>query len=62
MTGYQNGTSSSCKQDNWQQIRRLCRKHELPLPEELVEGTMAGKPGAAITLLEHLYEVLTKKK
>ncbi|KXZ47263.1 hypothetical protein GPECTOR_36g116 [Gonium pectorale] len=34
----------------------------ISLPADLVEGTMQGVHGAAIALLEHLYEAFTGKK
>jgi hypothetical protein len=37
-------------------------QHGLPLPPALVEGTMAQAHGAAVKLLELLYEGLTAKK
>lgn len=41
---------------------RVAQKHELELPSHLIEGTMTGAPGAAVSLLEGLYEQLTGKK
>lgn len=43
-------------------MHRVAKKHELELPAPLVEGTIKGVPGAAASLLEHLYEQLTGKK
>jgi hypothetical protein len=41
---------------------RVAAKHDLQLPSHLVDGTIKGAPGAAVGLLEFLYEQLTGKK
>lgn len=41
---------------------RVAQKHELQLPGHLVDGTIKGAPGAAVSLLESMYEQLTGKK
>lgn len=41
---------------------RVAQKHDLQLPSQLVGGTIRGAPGAAVGLLEYLYEQLTGKK
>lgn len=41
---------------------RVAAKHDLQLPIHLVDGTIKGAPGAAVGLLEFLYEQLTGKK
>lgn len=41
---------------------RVAEKHELQLQPAVVQGTMKGTPGAAVALLEALYEQLTGKK
>lgn len=62
MHSYQNGTSERCKRDNWQQIQRVCQKHKMQVPAKIVDGTITGQPGAAVSLLELLYEKFTGKK
>jgi hypothetical protein len=62
MHSYQNGTSERCKQDNWDQIRKVCQKNDLLIPDKLIEGTIHGAPGAAVSVLETLYEKFTHKK
>lgn len=62
MHSYQNGTSERCKRDNWEQLQRAANKNELQLPVIIVEGTVQGQPGAAVALLELLYEKFTGKK
>lgn len=62
MHSYQNGTSERCKRDNWELIQRVCQRHELQLPTKLVEGTIQGEPGAAVSLLEYMYEKFSGKK
>ncbi|KAL0029302.1 hypothetical protein WJX79_008934 [Trebouxia sp. C0005] len=58
---FSNGTSTATKTDNWQQIQKICSQQSLPLPAQLMQGTAKGGPGAAVSLLEHFYEKLTKK-
>lgn len=62
MHSYQNGTSERCKRDNWELIQKVCQKNELLLPTPVVEGTIQGEPGAAVSLMELLYEKFTGKK
>jgi hypothetical protein len=62
MHSYQNGTSERCKRDNWEQLQRVAQCNELQLPPKIVEGTVQGQPGAAVSLLELLYEKFTGKK
>eukprot|EP00891_Asterochloris_glomerata_P005036 jgi/Astpho2/5036/Aster-x0225 len=52
--------------DNWDQIKKVAQRKSLPIPKDLIEGTMkviwvTELPGAAVLLLENLYEQLTKK-
>ncbi|DBB00658.1 TPA: WW domain binding [Trebouxia sp. C0006] len=58
---FSNGMSTATKTDNWQQIQKICSQQSLPLPAQLMQGTAKGGPGAAVSLLEHFYEKLTKK-
>lgn len=62
MRSYENGRSSHFRNDNWMQIQDACRKHGFQLPGELVSGVMREQHGAAVELLELLYEHLTGKK
>eukprot|EP00775_Hariotina_reticulata_P009053 gene9053-9223_t len=62
MHSYQNGTSERCKLDNWDQIRKACKKNDLLIPDKLIEGAIQGTPGAAVAVLETLYEKFTNKK
>eukprot|EP00878_Enallax_costatus_P044480 GHUV01053122.1.p1 GENE.GHUV01053122.1~~GHUV01053122.1.p1 ORF type:complete len:144 (+),score=33.03 GHUV01053122.1:317-748(+) len=62
MHSYQNGTSERCKRDNWEQIKRVCQKNDLSIPSNIIEGTIQGEPGAAVSLMELLYEKFTGKK
>eukprot|EP00201_Polytomella_parva_P012923 CAMPEP_0175066878 /NCGR_PEP_ID=MMETSP0052_2-20121109/16768_1 /TAXON_ID=51329 ORGANISM="Polytomella parva, Strain SAG 63-3" /NCGR_SAMPLE_ID=MMETSP0052_2 /ASSEMBLY_ACC=CAM_ASM_000194 /LENGTH=204 /DNA_ID=CAMNT_0016333659 /DNA_START=39 /DNA_END=653 /DNA_ORIENTATION=- len=59
---YANVTSTANKRDNWIQIQKLCAKQGISLPADLVDGTLLGVHGAAVALLEHLYELFTGKK
>jgi hypothetical protein len=62
MHGFANGVSSHSKKDNWAQLQRFSERQGLSLPSDLVEGTMLGTHGAAVALMEHLYELFTGKK
>jgi hypothetical protein len=62
MHSYQNGTSERCNRDNWEQLQRVAQRKELQLPAKIVEGTVQGQPGAAVSLVELLYEKFTGKK
>ncbi|GIL83803.1 hypothetical protein Vretimale_10477 [Volvox reticuliferus] len=62
MHSFANATSSHFKRDNWNQLKAFCTKQAINLPSDLVEGAIQGVHGAAIALLEHLYEVFTGKK
>ena len=37
---YSNGTSSHSRQDNWDQIKKVAQRKSLPIPKDLIEGTM----------------------
>lgn len=62
MHSFENGTCSHYKKDNWAQLQRILQKQEVELPEEFVLGTMEGRHGAGVDLLETLYETLNQKK
>lgn len=62
MHGYANAVSSHYKNDNWKQLKLLCDKQGIALPHDLVEGTSKGVHGAAVSLIEYLYEMFTGKK
>lgn len=62
MHSFANATSSHYKRDNWNQLKTFCERQGVNLPADLVEGSLQGVHGAAIALLEHLYEVFTGKK
>jgi hypothetical protein len=62
MHSFANATSSHFKRDNWNQLLAFAAKQGVNLPAELIEGSLQGVHGAAIALLEHLYEVFTGKR
>ncbi|KAG2429111.1 hypothetical protein HYH02_014149 [Chlamydomonas schloesseri] len=62
MHSFANATSSHFKRDNWTQLQTFCGRQGINLPGDLVEGCVQGVHGAAIALLEHLYEAFTGKK
>ena len=62
MHSFSNACSSTNKRDNWVQLQHFCERQGIDLPDDLVEGTISGTYGAAVALLEHLYESFTGKK
>lgn len=61
---YKNGTSTETRRDNWEQLYRVCKKvgGVWKLPDHLVQQTVAMLPGAAMKLLEYMYEMCTGKR
>lgn len=62
MHSFANATSSRLKRDNWNQLAAFCERQGINLPADLAEGSLQGVHGAAIAILEHLYEIFTGKK
>jgi hypothetical protein len=62
MHSYTNGKSQRSKNDNWELLQRACRKHGFAIPADLVAGCAGEEFGAALALLELLYEHLTQRK
>lgn len=62
MHGFQNGLSTPVKLDNWQQLQKFFNKRKLSVPKNLIEDSMKGVPGAAVSLMETLYTILTEKR
>uniref|UniRef100_A0A8V0XKH1 Spermatosis associated 4 n=1 Tax=Gallus gallus TaxID=9031 RepID=A0A8V0XKH1_CHICK len=56
---YRNGCSLAAKLSNWSQLRRFLAKQEFDIAQELIEGTIHCKPGAAESLLRQLCAALT---
>ncbi|QDZ19345.1 spermatogenesis-associated protein [Chloropicon primus] len=61
MHGFQNGLSTPVKLDNWQQLQKFFNKRDLRVPKNLIEDTLKGVQGAAATMMETLYTLLTEK-
>ncbi|XP_012689756.1 spermatogenesis-associated protein 4 [Clupea harengus] len=62
MHSYGNGTSLAAKLSNWAQIERFFTKHHIPLPKEVIDGTIHCKPGAAEILVQEIYSILTRRR
>ncbi|KAK3100467.1 hypothetical protein FSP39_020512 [Pinctada imbricata] len=62
MHSYNNGTSLDSKLKNWSLLKLFIKRHKLEIPDELVEGTIHCKEGAAALLCEKIYEMLTNRK
>lgn len=61
MHTFDNGSSSACKRDNWAQLAKLFARKKLALPPELVDGTIKGAHGCAMSLMDLLYTQFTLK-
>ncbi|XP_064405626.1 spermatogenesis-associated protein 4-like [Halichondria panicea] len=61
MHSFSNGTSIQTKLGNWQQLERFFIKEQLDIAKDVIEGTIHCKPGAAFSLLERMYTLLTHK-
>ena len=63
MHSYDNGASSKVRLDNWKQITKHFRKHEIPYDEELVQRIMYGSDEEdVIEFLKSIYTILTRRK
>ncbi len=61
MHSYDNGTATARRKDNWQQLLKVFRKRKIPIDEDLANGVVHCKSGAAVAMVEKLYTHLTKK-
>lgn len=62
MLTFSNGASAPCRADNWEQVQRACKRNAFRLPPKTVDAVIAEQPGAAVALVELIYEHLTQKK
>lgn len=58
---FNNGTSLDSKLRNWSLLQNFIKRHCLEIPEELVEGTIHCKEGAAGQLVQKVYGLLTNR-
>ncbi|XP_076467771.1 spermatogenesis-associated protein 4-like [Babylonia areolata] len=54
-------TSLKEKVENWYYIKKFNQSKQLGIPEEMIDGTIHCKEGAASQLLEFLYKMLTNR-
>ncbi|KAI5104786.1 spermatogenesis-associated protein 4, partial [Silurus meridionalis] len=59
---YDKGTSLGNKQNNWSRIEKVLLKRHLSLMKESINGTIHCKPGAAETLVQEIYTLLTNRR
>nr|XP_025960967.1 spermatogenesis-associated protein 4 [Dromaius novaehollandiae] len=59
---YGNGSSLAAKLSNWSRLRRFFAKQKLGLAEEVIDGTIHCKPGAAEILVQDIYSRLTNRQ
>jgi len=58
---YNTGMSLDSKMTNWSLLRKFIVKKDLAIPLELADATMHSREGAAILLVENLYQILTNR-
>ncbi|RNA11136.1 spermatogenesis-associated 4-like isoform X2 [Brachionus plicatilis] len=61
MFTFNNGKSLDSKLSNWSLIKKFITKNEMDISNELIDGTIHCKEGAAVLLLENLYQFLTNR-
>ncbi|CAF0705595.1 unnamed protein product [Brachionus calyciflorus] len=61
MFTFNNGKSLDSKMSNWSLIKKFIIDNELSISIELIDGTIHCKEGAAILLLENMYQFLTNR-
>jgi hypothetical protein len=61
MHSYENGSNTFQKKDNWAQLTKFWAKMSIPIPAQLVEDTLNCKTGAASSMIETIYTILTGK-
>ncbi|KAJ8382952.1 hypothetical protein SKAU_G00037300 [Synaphobranchus kaupii] len=62
MHSYGNGASLPTKLSNWSQIERFLLKQNIRLPQDVIDGTIHCKPGAAELLIQDIYSLLTNRR
>ncbi|XP_068797090.1 spermatogenesis-associated protein 4 isoform X2 [Struthio camelus] len=61
-SAYGNGSSLAAKLSNWSRLRRFFAKQKLNFAEEVIDGTIHCKPGAAEVLVQDIYSMLTNRR
>uniref|UniRef100_K7FS08 Spermatogenesis-associated protein 4 n=1 Tax=Pelodiscus sinensis TaxID=13735 RepID=K7FS08_PELSI len=59
---YENGASLATKLSNWSQLAQFFSKQKLKPVQELIDGTIHCKPGAAEILVQDIYSMLTNRQ
>ncbi|CAL1530912.1 unnamed protein product [Lymnaea stagnalis] len=62
MHSFYNGESLELKKRNWYLLKNFILKNMLDLQMEDIDGTIHCREGAAVQLIENLYELLTNRK
>lgn len=62
MFAFINGRSLNARLLNWTLVKQFIVKKNFPISVDLIDATLHGKDGAAETLLEETYYLLTNKK
>lgn len=59
---YHNASSLRMKLINWSQLKRVMKKHNIDIPDDVIDATIHCKDGAAFILLQLLFERLTNRQ
>lgn len=61
MSSFNNGQSLESKMSNWALLKQFIIKNNLEISIELTDATMHCKEGAAILLIENMFQFLTNR-
>mgnify|MGYP001036972671 CR=1 FL=1 len=50
------------RKDNWGLLEKFFTKMNIPIERAMMDGVMAAKDGAAVPLIEKMYQLLTNKQ
>ena len=59
---FSTGNSFDAKKLNWRALKIFFKRNRMDIPKEYIEGTMHTKEGAAVLLIERIYEILTNRR
>lgn len=61
MHAFDNGLSTHVKADNWSQLKKFFNRRRLKVPDDLVDAVLKSVHGAAVELMELLFQLFTRK-
>ena len=62
MHAFDNGVGRAAKADNWEQLTKFCLPRDIPVDTATAYAVSDCQQGAAVSLLERLYEFFTNRK